>query len=655
MARRQWIGIFLLAATISLFAGCSSSGSGGGSAAPEVSIAFQPAPPTSVQVGSTTTLTAVVANDSTNAGVDWSLTCPNGSGNCGTLVPPHTASGAATTYNTPAGLAGNSLTGINIVAFATADHTKNVVAPLSVTAFGSNLQGTFVLQAQGSQNGIPYQFVGVIVLDGNGGILSGEQTINPGLVAQSDPIIGGTYFLGNDGRGTLTINTGDDSIGSNGIETFSFVYLSSSHALIAQMDLGDAQTGSSAIGTMDLQTTTAPPSGGYAFTLNGFQIARSLPIAFGGVMNIDSPGAISGNGSVGDQILFKTVTANASLSGTLTAPDQFGSLALNLTAAFGTNGRPVSFQLTGYIIDSTHMALIETDNTASASGYASAGGLAVGQGPATGSFKDPTAFSGTFVFAVPGYDLTLNVPDTLTAVGIVTADGSGNLTSGFTDTFLQGNFAAQGTAGAQISAAFDGTYSVDNTGTGRTTLTFADFNPDPKHGYTPKVFFYLTGSGVPPLVLAGGDSHYPSLGTGIAYPQSNASGAFNGSYGFSFLQQNGGENDGTAQMNVNSASAPPSISGLADANLGGGASQDNGFLGTFSSPTSAAPFAGTLYADPNALNGNVFSPPIAGNYYFIDQQHGFFVETDLVSPDPGSAQVSLGYYAARTPVCDGCP
>jgi len=43
------------------------------------------------------------------------------------------------------------------------------------------------------------------------------------------------------------------------------------------------------------------------------------------------------------------------------------------------------------------------------------------------------------------------------------------------------------------------------------------------------------------------------------------------------------------------------------------------------------------------------------NYYYIDPGHGFWVETDLVNPTSPSGQASLGYYAARTPVCDGCP
>ncbi|MGD0416364.1 MAG: hypothetical protein ABSA80_13480 [Terriglobales bacterium] len=682
MATKQWILFLLAAAMISLLAGC-----GGGSTAnvqnpappptSTVTIAFQPEPAGSLAVSFSENLTAVVTNDPNNYGVDWSLTCQN-PGNCGSLSALHTASGAPTTYTAPPTLSTNSMA-VEIVAFATANHAQNVVAPVVVTTFDSTLKGTYVLQAQGVDvNGGPnYQFAGVIAFDGNGNITSGEQTINfvnpttGVLVSKSDPIVAtpNSYFIGSDGRGTLTVSTGDDEIGGNGVETFTFVLLSDSQALISQMDFGTAVTGTSATGTMDLQTSTAAPSGGYAFAVSGLQLAKMFPVAFGGVFNIDSPNTISGNGSVADEILAKKVTATAvGLSGTLTSPDSFGAVTLNLTAGFGAANKPIPLQLTGYIVDNTHIKLIETDNTAgSAAPFGSTVGLAIGQGPATGTFTTNTSFSGTYVFGVPGVDLSNSniLPSTLTSVGLFTADGSGNLNDGFTDTFLQLN-TAQGTVaspqtGAQISAPFTGTYSVDSTGTGRASSTSITFNPEPKHDYQPVFFFYLTGNGNPPLVLEGGDTHYPSVGAGIAYPQSANPLTFSGDYGFSFTQVNSsGENDGTAQMNANPTATPPSLSGFADVNLAFGATPDQLFTGSFSTPASNGVFPGALgtnNATTNNNNSSVFNPQIAVDYYIIDSGHGFFVETDLVnatSPEqPG--QVSFGYYAVRTQLCDGCP
>jgi hypothetical protein len=163
VATRGWILLLLLAAVTGGFAGC-----GGGSTtnvqnpppptSSTVAIAFQPAPPTSVFLNGTLPVTAMVSNDPSNAGVDWSVTCQN-TGNCGLLSPVHTPSGQAATYTPPSTLAANSQT-INIAAFATADHTKNVVAQITITAFASDLKGTYVLQTSNFRITLPARWSG---------------------------------------------------------------------------------------------------------------------------------------------------------------------------------------------------------------------------------------------------------------------------------------------------------------------------------------------------------------------------------------------------------------------------------------------------------------------------------------------------------------
>jgi hypothetical protein len=637
---RRWMLSLLSVAMVSALAGC-----GGGSTfdvqnpppppPPNLSIAFQPAPPGSIPINTTTTLTAVVSNDPSNAGVDWSVTCQNPK-NCGSLSALHSSSGDTLTFTPPLAISGNSET-ISIVAFATADHTTNVVAPIAVTAFGTNLKGNYVLQAQGIDSSLgAYQFAGVVSLDGNGGIVNGEQTANffddnaNALVSKSDAITGGNYFVGPDGRGTITINTADQDVGQNGIETFSLVFLSNAHVLIAQTDSTESATG-----TMDLQASSiTTPTGGYAFVVSGTDIASFSPTSFGGVFNIDSPNTISGNGSTTDQNLAGIVTAKQQLFGTLSNPDSFGAFTLNLTAGFVST--PIQF--IGYIVDGTHINLIESDNPTGV-GTGSTGGVAIGQGSATGTFLDDSAFSGTFVSGVLGVDLNGFTPDTFTSVSLLSADGSGNIVNGFTDTFLQQS-GAQGNSGAQISAAFAGSYSVDNKGTGRVQTTFTHFAPRPTPAYQPRFFFYLTGNGNPPLVLDGGDLNYPSVGSGIAYPQSVPPFIFNGDYGFSVVQQNGSENDGTGQMTADAGS----LTGVVDLNSGFSISFNNAFSGSFVPPASNGRFAGTL-----------FNPAVAVEHYIVDRNRGFFVETDLVDPNVPTGQVSFGFYEARTPVCEGCP
>jgi hypothetical protein len=108
---------------------------------------------------------------------------------------------------------------------------------------------------------------------------------------------------------------------------------------------------------------------------------------------------------------------------------------------------------------------------------------------------------------------------------------------------------------------------------------------------------------------------------------------------------------------MNATTAPLSLSGVADFNLAFSASVAQPFTGGFSAPGSNGVFPGTLVGDSTVTSSVVFSPQIGVDYYIIDSEHGFFVETDLVNATAPEqqGQVSFGYYAGRTPLCSGCP
>ena len=635
MASSRRIFLPLFAAMIAVLAAC-----GGGTpnvqnplapAATPVSITFQPAPAASVTLNSATPITAVVSNDPSNAGVDWALLCQNNT-NCGTLGPLHTPSGAPTTYMPPGTISGNTQA-VTIEAFATADHTQNVVTAIIVAGFASSLKGTYVFETKGIDANGPFQLAGVIVLDGNGGITSGELTHSDISLSVSDPISGGSYTIGPDGRGTLTINTADQNIGQQGTENLSLVFLSSSHALIATLDnplLNPSSETSS--GTLDLQTSTTAPMGGYAFTVNGTDLSLG-PMAIGGVLKITSPKTISGAGSVADQDDAGAVFPNATISGTVTDPDSFGSLKFNLTTAFA----PTPIQFTGYMVDALHIELIESDNNGTGTGFGSTAGLAIGQGAATATFTKDAAFAGTYVFGILGEDL-FALPTSLASVGRFTADSSGHLKNGYNDELLSG-------FGVEISDSFTGTYTLDSTGTGRVDSSF-NFGSS---GPGPEFIFYLTGNGNPPLVLDADDA-IGSLGIGLAYPQAAPPFSFNGTYGLRFTQTNGqGENDATGEITVDGASK--TLQGLVDTNLYPFSPQpDTKLSGTFAAIPSSGRFTG-------GLNNTFFPSPgsvpntIAIAFYIIDSGRGFFIETDPLA----SGELSFGYFSTRTPVCPTCP
>ena len=632
MLTRSRMLVFFVAGATAILAGCGGSTTNvqNPPAPPStaVSIAFQPAPVQAISLNSATSLTAVVSDDPNSAGVDWSLLCQSNS-NCGTLLPLHTASGSPASYTPPAVISGNSQT-FTIEAFATADHNTNIVTSITVTGFAGNLKGTYVFETQGSDANGPFQLAGAIVLDGNGVITSGEQTHSDYLLTVSDPITGGAYYIGPDGRGTLTINTADVNIGQQGIENLSLVMLSSSQALIATLDdpnlVPSIETSS---GTLDLQTSTTAPMSGYAFAVRGTDIFLG-PMAIGGILKIDSPNTISGAGSVADQNDGGVLTSNATLSGTLTAPDSFGALKLNLTTSFA----PTPIEFTGYIVDSLHIKLIESDNDGTGTGFGSTAGVAISQGANAGTFTSDQSFAGNYVFQVLGQDFS-GLPMSLASVGQFTADTSGNLT-GYNDEELNG-------LTVEISDSFSGTYVVDPTGTGRVDSSI-NFNTN---GPGPEFIFYLTGSGNPPLVLDS-DLNIGSLGAGLAYVQAAAPFSFDGSYGLYFTQSTSGlENDGTGPITVNGSAS--TLSGVVDTNLSFSPQPDTALTGTYDAIDPAGRAPGTLTNTFFPTPGTVPST-LAVAFYLVDSSHGFFIETDSLL----TGELSFGTFATRTPVCPNC-
>jgi hypothetical protein len=584
-----------------------------------------------VAQNSTASVAAVVSNDSANAGVDWAVICPNDA-NCGSLTPLHTASGSPATY-VPSSTAGNGQN-VTIEAFATADHTKNVGASLGIVVLGfaSNLKGNYVFATQGvDANGGPFQLAGVATLDGKGSVVGGEQTHSDYVLSYSDPISGGTYTIGSDGRGTMMLNTTNQNIGQLGVENFAIVFLSSSKVLVETLDDPNLQpSNETSSGTMDLQAGTTAPTGGYAFAVNGTDLNLD-PMALGGVIDISSPGTIAKIGSVVDQDLAGTLVKKAALSGTVTAPDAFGSLQFTLNAAF--NPTPLVF--TGYVVDATHIKLIESDNDGSATAYGSTSGIAISQGTATGTFKNKSSVEGNYVFGILGQDLT-GLPTSLASAGTFTADATGKFTTGFNDEYLSG-------FGVAISDSITGTYKLDTSGDGRVdaNITFKTNGPGPE------LILYLTGNGNPPLILDA-DSNLGSVGIGVAYPQVGSSFSFSGPYGLYFTQGAfGAENDGTAQVTADGTAQ--TLAGIVDSNFLFSPLTDTDLTGTFGPISTTGRSTGTLTNTFFPSPGSAANT-IAASYYFIDATQGLFIETDSFD----SGELTIGYFATQTPLCQGC-
>ena len=659
MVHKRW-SVLLLVAAISSIWGCGGPNTTvqNQPAPPFVStlsIALQGTPPTSTFINTPVSLTAVVSNDPQNAGVDWSV-APCGSQDCGSLSALHTQSGTPVTYNPPATVTSNSLV-IPIVAFATADHSKNVTDRISIDTFSNALKGTYVFQTSGldvdSTTGTEdaAQLAGVVILDGSGGVTSGEQTYTNTSRSVSDAITGGNYFVGPDGRGNLTLNTADPNIGQLGVETFNLVVLSPTQALILKNDPLNASfpSNESATGTMDIQTNVTPLSKGYAFAVTGTDVASTLslggtsPTAVGGVLNVDSPNKISGAGSIADQSLpaVPSLTAAAPISGTVSAPDSFGAVKFRLTTSFS----PTPVLLTGYIVDGTHIKLIETDVDSVNSTGASASGVAVAQGAATGTFSSVATFAGNYLFGIVGQDAAFVPSSTsLTSAGAFTADQTGKLNSGFNEAFF-------GNLGVNLSDQFHATCQLGAAGTGRLDCPVIYT----ANGAGPEFIFYQTGNGNPPLVLDVDSNQLGGAGTGVgfAYPVPTQF-SLAGDYGVRLTQVTfGSQADFSGEFTADPAAK--TLAGTLDVNSSFANSGSTAITGTFTPSPHPGVLSGTLGNSDQFLFPNASGTGINVDYYFIDASHGFFIENDLNDPVNPSSSVAFGYFSVRTPVCPTCP
>jgi hypothetical protein len=605
--------ILLLTCTAVIFAltGCSSVN-------PNTITVTMTNPPTAVPAGATASVSATVTNDSRHEGVDWTATCGS-TGACGSFSPTHTASGASTTFTAPSDIPdGNTVT---IIATSTRNPGKAATTSPTIQFSNTMLVGNYVFEAAGQDITSPaYQVAGVFTADGTGTITGGELTYSDFSVLDTNiPIDSGTYTIGTDGRGTITlVNSTDTTIGVGGTLTLGTVLANSSHALITQFDASATSSG-----TMDKQTAVDDLTGGFAFAVRG---NLDVATAIGGVFNVDSPGVISGAGSVGDIDVFGFISNALTVTGTVTpvADDALGSVTVDLT--IGGNAT----EFIGYIVDDTHIKLIESDT------FDITAGQAIGQGADTGTFVDNTFFSGTFVYGISG-------DSAFGAAAFAAAFSADGTSAGV----LTGTSSDQSLGATVTTDTFTGTYAVDTSGscatttpptcTGRTTATTV-FDTTSTAG--PTLIFYLTGGGNPPLVI---NTDTFSLGAGIALPQSGP--AVDGAYALNFsavdsavVDTQGNEVDGTAQITADGSAG--TFSGTGDVNV-----EDASVSPPTFTPDSGEPVSGTFTASASA-DGRFDVPDFTvGNstfgtaLYVADPTQGFIIEND-------GLQVALGLFIA---------
>jgi hypothetical protein len=356
------------------------------------------------------------------------------------------------TITSPGGLATGLASGTTVISAACGTVTSpGVTLTVAGTGQGSNgtLDGQYVFSLTGTNENGNYGLVGSLTADGNGNITAGEVNFGDPVNKTYDATITGTYAIGTNGTGTLTLTTGDTTFGLNGVSAFVLSMVTPNGGALAQTGDSDALSGQGA-GRLSIQTpadfNASFITGGYAFTFAGTGTGGTL-LNTGGVLTADGVGSFS---SITEDIVSNYVVSTDTPTGTFTGPDTNGLGTATFTS---TSGTTTTFAY--YLISGSALRLIETDTT---SGDFQLGSLMT-QGPSP-VFTD-ASLTGSYAFSGNG---TASDSTFSTVIGgLLTADGAGNITSGILDSDDNGTVVGD--------TSFTGTYTVASNGRGTITNT----------------------------------------------------------------------------------------------------------------------------------------------------------------------------------------
>jgi hypothetical protein len=506
----------------------------------------------------------------------------------------------------------------SILLLAACGSSSSAPTPNSVGFSNSNLKGTYVLSISGtdfhpsSGTGSLFAFVGTIMADGNGNIEGGKTTVdindlNLGGtgVFLAQPVGASTYSITPDGRGTAKLSTAEGNFGLD------FVLTSNGHGLITRFD-----SFGSGSGTLDLQASASQGSlGSLAFSLAG--VDYNLSSAGNPLPPFGTVGAFTPNTSTG-AITSGTQDFNDNGSSTVS-----GSTGLQLTggslvlASSGTSGTAVlttssifgSLAFDVWVIDSTHLKLIETDTNTS--GYALSGD----------AFTQQTSFTGgQLVYTISGVDSTLANP--VAAGGYATTDAQGNLSNLLEDyNDASAINTLQGLSGSCLTFV-----------AGRCQLNLPTFSNGTAQDF--QFAAYPSSGGVQLLEI---DGH--GLMQGAAYAQTEPSFAAPAGYGLNLSGENtNGEVDDIAQFNTNTATTNNVVGVLNENDLTSPCPNPIGgcysLLGTYTTPVSGRGSITALV--PGSLIGG-----LTLEYYVVDGSTMLFIEGD-------TNQVAVGTFQAQS-------
>lgn len=606
MAIQKILRIAFASAASVILAGCSGGGSGSGpSPSNPISVVFVTAPASSLGTGGTAGVAASVNNDAANGGVTWSVSC--GSSSCGSFNPTSTTSGASTTYSAPGAVPSGGT--VTITATSVTDKTKSASATVTITApvAPKIADGTYVYHLSGQDNNMSYYVAGAIAVKG-GSITGGEEDYTDADNLGTNPLIPASSSITfTNGNTQFVLATSDPNIGVNGVLTLRGTQVSPTRFILSEFDSFGAATGS-----MDLQTSTATPNGGYAFATTGVDsTADENQLSVGGIVNFNN-GMLNPAGSIFDFNDANNNQNNGSAfvllgqsfsSGTVSTPDQYGRISIGLTP----NSSVVKpFVLTGYLLDGKTIQILESQSD---SLNADLGGTMLAQGANAGQFSAANVANTTYAHGAIGQDL--NGPVTFGGYHTFASNGS-----------VSGHLVVNDLTNTGRGIYSGATYTVNPLG----RVVVSNIVPDAFSNATFTFILYLDGNGN--AVEIGADNIQET--SGLAFAQNGLS-DYEGTYalsGVGFLNGPTYEQPFGAVGPVNISS--DNVSGFTDYT-----SQDQNLLSFAPTPFDTYSNAGVSGTENSSgvfqltgLNSLSFSMSSNYAYYPIDGKRVMAIELD---------------------------
>ncbi len=489
---------------------------------------------------------------------------------------------------------------------------QSATQALSITVVGPTgsqnsaaLNGNYAFNFTGvSGNGATssvFGAVGRFTADGAGNLSNGELVTNTvGAGATSPQAFTGTYVIGADNRGVMTLNIG------GGSAKLAFAMMANGNAQFIEFDAAGG-SGTIGSGTMEKADTsafsTARITGDYAFGAAGFDNANNRA-AIEGRLTSNGTGTLSN--AAGDVNAYGTdyamnfTAANYTVSNTAT-----GRGTMNLAFTFG--GTPDSMNFVFYVVNSGKLFVMESDAVTTATPLLN--GVVVQQQIPAGGFTN-ASLNGNMVIHLTGLSMCSSASGVPKAgAGLLTANGSGAFSLTYDENFCRA---------PNSFADAPGTYSVASNG--RTSITVGGFSLVAYLVNLNQIFLFVSDANV---LFGSGEPQ-----AGVSFTNSTLQGRY---AGFATNPVDFAVTVFSGEFAADGATPTGSMTGTED-------------IGAPSGPNPGVPFNASYSVSPSPANGRgtmTVTSGTGGNAVIYMISASKFVAVSLNDPNPAVLEFDL--------------